>query len=81
MPPEPLDENDWILSCPKCYRWKPLRDTGGVRIGAASKHKRVLGWCRGCKWFRCARLEQVKNIPSKRLDRMLASGEYGAPGG
>lgn len=75
IPPTITDET-WIVSCPKCHRWRTLGETGGVRIGAKSSGKRVLSWCRRCRRLRWARLEQAREIPHDRLHAMAAA----APG-
>lgn len=51
----------WRIYCTSCGRSAPLAKVGGIRIGARSTHKYVLGWCRGCRWFRWARVEQDLN--------------------
>ncbi len=51
-----IEKPDWLLECPKCGRRMPLRETVGIRIGAASVGKRLLGFCRGCKRFRMIRI-------------------------
>jgi hypothetical protein len=52
------EKKEWRVRCPKCGRSKSLREIGGVRVGSSSG-KRVLGWCRGCRWFRWAIMEYV----------------------
>ncbi|MFO0858412.1 MAG: hypothetical protein U0640_13785 [Phycisphaerales bacterium] len=48
----------WFLSCATCGKSKSLAKVGGVRLGAASKGKRVLGICSGCKKLRWLKLEK-----------------------
>lgn len=66
-----IEDQTWIISCPRCGRWKTLDEVGGVRIGAASAGKRVLGVCRACRRLRWMRVEQAKHIPSDRLGLMV----------
>ncbi len=42
-------KKEWRLRCPKCGRSKSIRESGGVREGASSRGKRILGWCSGCR--------------------------------
>jgi len=48
----------WIIRCPKCGKQKPLGETGAIRLGAASRGKRTLAWCKTCGWFRWAIIER-----------------------
>ena len=59
------ESSEWQLRCPKCGRAKTYAELGGIRLGAASKGKRLLGWCRGCRWFRWAIVERV---PASKTD-------------
>lgn len=52
-------KEDWQIKCPKCGRSKLYSEIGGIRQGAYSKGKRLLGWCKECKWFRWAKVEKV----------------------
>jgi hypothetical protein len=52
---------EWMLVCPKCGKRIPLRETGSIRIGAASIGKRTLGFCKGCK-----RLRLIKIVKGSR---------------
>jgi hypothetical protein len=49
----------WQIRCPKCGKTRSYGEVGGVRLGAASRGKRILGWCRRCNWFRWAVVERV----------------------
>lgn len=60
---------EWQFRCKKCGFTKPLKDAGGVRVGAGSK--RVLGWCPTCKWLRWLVLESVE-VPVERPDHEKA---------
>ena len=51
--------SDWQFRCPKCGLTRNLEGTGAVRAGAASRGKRVLGWCPRCRWLRMFHLERV----------------------
>ena len=53
------ESSEWRARCPQCGRSKTYAQMGGTRIGAASKGKRILGWCRQCRWFRWAIVERV----------------------
>lgn len=50
----------WIIECPQCGEVKPLARAGGVRIGAASYHKRTLGFCRRCRRFRWVMIRHLR---------------------
>jgi hypothetical protein len=52
------ESSEWRARCPQCGRSKTYAEMGGKRI-AASKGKRILGWCRQCRWFRWAIVEKV----------------------
>lgn len=69
-PSTPIEDNTWIASCPRCDAWRTLREAGGIRLGAVSHGKRVLGWCRTCHWFRMFRVQQARQIPPDQLARM-----------
>ena len=43
-----MSKDEWCFICPKCGSISPIRHHGGVRIGAASVGKRVLGFCSEC---------------------------------
>lgn len=60
------EKKEWRLRCPKCGRSKSVRELGGIREGAASRGKRVLGWCRGCRWFRWGIMEYVAAPQEKK---------------
>jgi hypothetical protein len=49
----------WLIRCPKCGLTKPLGETGAVRLGAASRGKRTVGFCRQCRRLRWAIIERV----------------------
>jgi hypothetical protein len=53
------ESSQWRVRCPRCGRSRTYAELGGTRIGAASKGKRILGWCRECRWFRWAIVERV----------------------
>jgi hypothetical protein len=53
------ESSQWQARCPSCGRAKTYAEMGGMRMGAASKGKRILGWCRQCRWFRWAIVEKV----------------------
>lgn len=57
--PNVEERGEWQLRCPKCGRTKLFNEVG-YRAGAASRGKRMLGWCSVCKWFRCAIVEKVR---------------------
>lgn len=69
--PTPITDDTWLLSCPTCGRWKPLAELGGIRIGAKSIGKRILGHCSSCGTLRMMRLEQPKQIPHDHLSKMI----------
>lgn len=56
--------SEWMLRCTTCGREGPLAGRG-LRIGAASIGKRVLGYCRGCERLRWVAVERG---PSKAAD-------------
>ena len=66
-----ITDSTWILSCPACGRWKTLEESGGLRLGAASVGKRVLGRCGTCARFRMMRLERPPQIPHDHLEKMI----------
>ncbi len=71
-PPIPeITDDTWILTCPKCHRWRTLREVGGLRFGARSAGKRTLARCSSCGRLRFARLERARDIPHDRLAAML----------
>ncbi len=74
-PTPAITESTWIISCPRCARWRTLGEVRGVRIGAASFGKRTLGWCRQCRRPRLMRIEQARTIPLERLQAMVAATE------
>jgi hypothetical protein len=39
----------WQIRCPKCGKTKPLGQTGAIRLGAWSRGKRTLAFCRDCR--------------------------------
>jgi hypothetical protein len=49
----------WQLRCPTCGRTRPFGEVG-VRIGAASVGKRILGWCTACRKLTAAIVEKVE---------------------
>ena len=49
----------WQVRCPKCGRTKPMGEIGAIRLGAASRGKRILAWCIQCRRFRFAVVERV----------------------
>lgn len=53
------EKKEWRIRCPKCERSKSLRELGGVRMGASSRGKRTLVWCKVCRWFRWGIVEYV----------------------
>lgn len=61
----------WPIFCTQCGRSVPLAKAGGVRIGAKSKHKYVLGWCRGCRWFRWLRV--IQDLDDANLTERLGA--------
>ncbi|HLO41764.1 MAG TPA: hypothetical protein VK176_12135 [Phycisphaerales bacterium] len=68
---KPITNQTWILSCGTCGRWKTLEEVGGLRIGARSIGKRILGRCSSCNRLRWLRLEQPPQIPAEQLSRMV----------
>ena len=62
-------KTDWEISCPKCRRSKLLSEIGGVRKGAHSKGKRILGWCKECRWFSCMKLKKVKVLKGEIINK------------
>ena len=48
----------WFSICTKCGYSVSVWDSGGIRFGAASKDKRVLGFCPDCGKKRFFRLEK-----------------------
>jgi len=54
----------WRISCTRCGRSAPAAEAGITRIGAASCHKYVVGWCRDCRWIRWMRISQDLDRPS-----------------
>ncbi len=60
----------WRLSCTTCGRSKPADRAGVIRLGAASRHKYVLGYCSNCRWIRWIRL-------AKDLDRTNLTDQLG----
>ncbi|MCA9265308.1 MAG: hypothetical protein KDA60_15715, partial [Planctomycetales bacterium] len=61
----------WRISCTSCGRSVPAARAGIVRVGAASVHKYVLGWCADCHWLRWMRLE--KDLERTNLTRALGA--------
>ena len=55
----------WQVRCPKCGRTKPFAEIG-TRMGAWSKGKRILGWCRQCRRFRWVMVEWVPKHGEQR---------------
>lgn len=68
---KPITNHTWILSCGSCGRWKTLEEVGGLRIGAKSVGKRILGMCSNCQKLRWLRLEQPPQIPTDQLSKMI----------
>ena len=62
---------NWRICCTSCGRSAPAAKVGITRIGARSRHKYVIGWCRDCRWLRWMRLE-------RDLDQTNLSSELGA---
>lgn len=59
----------WQVRCPGCGKTKPYGSIG-IRIGAASRGKRILAWCKTCRWFRWAIVERVpETVKSAAFDR------------
>ncbi|GMV24687.1 MAG: hypothetical protein AMXMBFR58_07180 [Phycisphaerae bacterium] len=75
--PHPIDESTWIISCPACGRWKTLAEAGGLRIGAVSAGKRVLGRCSSCNRVRMMRIERPPQIPHDHLQKMIENTPEG----
>ena len=48
----------WLSICTKCGYSVSVWDSGGIRFGAASKGKRVLGYCPDCKSKRVFKVEK-----------------------
>ena len=48
----------WQVRCPHCGTTRPAAEVGIIRIGAASKGKRTLGWCSVCRRVRVLVIEQ-----------------------
>ncbi|PQO41061.1 hypothetical protein C5Y97_03615 [Blastopirellula marina] len=68
----------WRICCTTCGRSAPASAAGIIRIGARSYHKYVLGWCRGCGWFRRLRLQRdlkSANI-TKTMGLNVTSAQY-----
>lgn len=59
----------WRLCCTTCGRSKPANRAGVIRIGAASRHKYVLGYCSNCRWIKWIRL--VKDLDRTNLTEQL----------
>ncbi|MFK7821308.1 MAG: transglutaminase family protein [Planctomycetaceae bacterium] len=55
----------WRIYCATCGHSSPAATVGITRIGALSTGKRVLGFCRGCRWPRFLRL--VKDLDETNL--------------
>lgn len=55
----------WQIRCPRCGKTTPFGKVG-VRLGAASRGKRTLIWCRPCRWFRFAYVERVPTMSAER---------------
>lgn len=49
----------WQIRCTSCGRTREAAAAGIVRVGAWSRGKRTLGWCRQCRWFRLLAVERV----------------------
>lgn len=64
----------WIIRCTKCGKWRPLGETGAIRLGAASRGKRTLAWCSQCRWLRIAAIERA---PEKAY--VAGIDEFGEP--
>lgn len=69
----PATAPGWRIHCSKCGRSSPAANAGITRIGAFSAGKRVLGFCRGCRWPRFLRL--VKDLDDSNLTRSLVHPE------
>jgi len=54
----------WRICCATCGRSAPLDRLPVVRMGAYSRGKFILGYCRGCRWFRWLRVEQDLERPT-----------------
>jgi adenine-specific DNA methylase len=48
----------WQVRCPRCGRTKPFGQIGN-RFFAASRGKRILGYCTQCRRFRFAIVERT----------------------
>ena len=63
----------WRICCTRCGRSAPLAAVGGTRIGARSRHKYTLGFCRGCRRFRFLRI--IQDLETHNLtDAVSAAG-------
>ncbi len=49
----------WQVRCPHCGTTHPAGEVGIIRIGAASKGKRTLGWCSVCRRVRLLVIEKT----------------------
>jgi len=58
------ESKKWYLVCGKCGHSVSVWDAGGIRAGAASKKKKVLGRCPGCR--RCGLLDVIRKITSTK---------------
>ncbi|MGI9471148.1 MAG: hypothetical protein ACR2NZ_06440, partial [Rubripirellula sp.] len=69
---------NWRICCTRCGRSAPAENAGITRIGARSKHKYVLGWCRDCRRFRWLRLQRDLNRTnlSDALGMNLTGAEF-----
>lgn len=56
----PIDlASGWVIRCPKCGEQKRLGEIGAIRLGAASRGKHTLCWCKECRRFRWAIIERA----------------------
>ncbi len=59
----------WRICCTTCGRSAPLAAVGGIRIGAYSKHKYTVSYCRNCHNLRFFRI--VKDLNKTNLTDQL----------
>jgi hypothetical protein len=48
----------WQVRCTSCGWTRPAAEAGIVRVGAASRGKWTLGWCRNCRKLRWIAIER-----------------------
>jgi hypothetical protein len=61
----------WRICCTKCGRSAPLAHVGWTRIGARSRHKYTLGFCRDCRRLRFLRI--IRDLDTANLSARLGA--------